>query len=54
MVVVDDSAPRNSWIMGRVVKTVKDKGGLVLQVKKKTRIICLDRPVGDSTMINIW
>ena len=45
VLVVDDSAPRNSWIMGRVVKAVQDKRGLVRQVKIKTRTSCLDRPV---------
>lgn len=45
VLVVDDSAPRNSWIMGRVVKTVQDKRGLIRQVKIKTKTSCLDRPV---------
>ena len=45
VVIVDDSAPRNSWLTGRVVKAVSDKGGLVRQIRIKTRSNYLDRPI---------
>ena len=45
VLIVDDTAPRNSWIMGRVIEAVQDKKGLVRQVKIKTKTSCLDRPV---------
>jgi len=43
--IVDDSAPHNSWIMGRVIKDLPDKRGLVRQVKIKTKTSYLYRPV---------
>lgn len=45
VIVVDESAPRNSWLTGRVVQAVPDKRGLVRQVRIKTRTSCLDRPI---------
>lgn len=45
VLIVDDSALRNSWIMGRVTEAVPDKRGLVRQVKIKMKTSCLDRPI---------
>ncbi|XP_029967753.1 uncharacterized protein LOC115403094 [Salarias fasciatus] len=45
VVIVDDSAPRNSWVTGRVIHTVPDKFGLVRQVRIKTKTNTLDRPI---------
>ncbi|XP_034530056.1 uncharacterized protein LOC117805434 [Notolabrus celidotus] len=45
VVVVDESAPRNSWLTGRVVQAVPDKRGLVRQIRVKTKTSCLDRPI---------
>jgi len=45
VLIVDDSAPRNSWLMGRVVNIVPDKGGLVRSVHIKTKTNYLERPI---------
>ena len=45
VLVVDDSAPRNSWVMGKVIQTVPDKFGLIRQVRIKTKTSTLDRPI---------
>ncbi len=45
VLVVNDAAPRNSWIMGKIIHTTSDKRGLIRQVRIKTRYNCLDRPV---------
>ncbi|GAA6229841.1 uncharacterized protein LOC117805176 [Lates japonicus] len=45
IIIMDDSAPRNLWLTGRVVQAVPDKGGLVRQVRIKTRSSYLDRPI---------
>lgn len=37
VLVVDDSAPRNSWMLARVIETIPDKKGLVRQVRIKTK-----------------
>lgn len=45
IIVVDDSAPRNSWIIGRITKVVPDRKGLVIQVWIKTQTNHICRPV---------
>lgn len=35
--IVDDSAPRNSWMMGRVLKTMPDTKGPVRSVSVQTK-----------------
>lgn len=45
VLVVNDAAPRNSWLMGKIVHTIPDKSGFIRQVRIKTRYNCLDRPV---------
>lgn len=45
VIVLDESAPHNSWLTGRVVQAVPDKRGLVHQVRIKTRTNFLDRPI---------
>ncbi|KAJ8375702.1 hypothetical protein SKAU_G00062820 [Synaphobranchus kaupii] len=45
VLIVDDSALRNSWVMGKVIQTVPDKFGLVRQVQIKTKTSTLDRPI---------
>ena len=45
VLLVDDCAPRNSWIMGKIVETVPDKKGLVRRVRIKTKTNVLDRPI---------
>lgn len=45
VLVVDDSAPRNSWVMGRVIQTIEDSRGQVRQATVKTSSNVLLRPV---------
>lgn len=45
VLIVDDSAPRNTWITGKVIQTIPDKSGMVRQVKIKTKTNTLDRPI---------
>ncbi|KAJ8406743.1 hypothetical protein AAFF_G00296590 [Aldrovandia affinis] len=45
VVIVDETAPRNSWLMGPVVKTLPGSKGLVRSVLVRTRTNILQRPV---------
>ncbi len=45
VLIVDDTSPRNSWPLGRIVETLPDKNGLVRQVKVKTKTNELCRPI---------
>lgn len=45
VLVVDPTAPRGSWLLGRVLETMSDEKGLVRSVKLKTKISVLERPI---------
>lgn len=45
VLLVDDCATRNSWIMEKVINSVPDKKGLVCSVCIKTKTNILDRPI---------
>lgn len=45
MLVVDNTAPRNSWLMGKVLQSFPDRKGFVRQVRIKTKSSYLDRPI---------
>ena len=45
VLIVDSTAPRNSWVMGRVLQTFPDRRGFVRQVRIKTKSSCLNRPI---------
>lgn len=45
VMIVDETSPRNSWPLGRVVETFPDRKGLVRQVKVRTKSSELCRPV---------
>ncbi|KAL7880976.1 hypothetical protein SRHO_G00032300 [Serrasalmus rhombeus] len=45
VLIVDDTSPRNSWPLGRIVETFPDKKGFVRQVRIKTKTNELRRPV---------
>ncbi|KAK5883663.1 hypothetical protein CesoFtcFv8_019965 [Champsocephalus esox] len=45
ILIVDDSAPRNSWVMGKVLKTMSDAKGAVRSVSVKTKTSVLVRPI---------
>lgn len=43
--IVDSTAPRGSWMLGRVMETMPDAKGLVRSVKIKTKTSVLERPI---------
>ncbi|XP_052470971.1 uncharacterized protein LOC128027405 [Carassius gibelio] len=45
VLVVDPTAPRGSWPLGRVLETKPDRKGLVRSVKLQTQTSILDRPI---------
>ncbi|KAK7909879.1 hypothetical protein WMY93_014563 [Mugilogobius chulae] len=45
VVVMDHTAPRGSWILGRVINAYPDKNGLVRVVQLKTKTGQLERPI---------
>ncbi|KAK0147397.1 hypothetical protein N1851_013123 [Merluccius polli] len=45
VLIVDNSAPRNFWIIGRITEALPDRRGLVRQVQIKTQTSTLCRPV---------
>lgn len=45
VLIVDSQAPRNSWPMGRIIKTMPDSRGFVWRVLLKTKTKELERPV---------
>lgn len=45
VVIVDSTAPRGSWILGRILETFNDKKGLVRSVRLQTKTSVLERPV---------
>ncbi|KAK0135808.1 hypothetical protein N1851_028305 [Merluccius polli] len=45
VIIVDDTAPRSSWLMGRVVKALPGPGGLIRTVVVKTKSSILQRPI---------
>ena len=51
VLVKDDSAPRNTWPLGRVIKTEPDKNGFVRSVQLKTQTSELRRPVDKVVLL---
>ena len=45
VVVVDPTAPRASWLLGRILETIPDAKGLVRTVRLKTKSNILERPI---------
>ena len=45
VLIADATAPRGSWLMGRVLETYPDGKGLVRSARVKTRTSTLERPV---------
>ncbi len=45
VVIVDDTAPGDSWLMGRVVKTLPGPKELVRSVMVKTKCTILQLPI---------
>lgn len=51
VVIVDDSAPRNSWVLGRILKTLPGSKGLVRSVLVQTKTSVLRRPVNKLCLL---
>ena len=51
VIIVDDSAPRNSWLTGRIVETIMDKKGLVRQLRIKSKTGFLTRPINKVCLL---
>lgn len=51
VLLMDSTAPRNSWIMGRVLQTFPDRKGFVRHIWLKTRTSCLDRPISKVCLL---
>lgn len=45
VVVMDSSAPRGSWALGKVIEVFPDKNGLVRSVRLQTKSSIIDRPI---------
>ena len=45
VIILDHTAPRGAWILGRVTKTYPDEKGLVRSVQLKTKTGHLERPI---------
>ncbi len=45
VLLVDETAPRNSWVLGKVIELVPDEHRLVRRVRVKTKTSELDRPI---------
>ena len=45
VLIVDSSAPRNSWLIGKIVKTMPDTQGTVRSVCVQTKTSTLERPI---------
>lgn len=45
MVIMDSSAPRGSWALGKVLEVFPDKCGLVRSVKLQTKTSIIERPI---------
>lgn len=45
VLIADATAPRGSWLLGRVLETYPDRRGLVRSARVKTKKSTLDRPV---------
>ncbi len=51
VLIVDDTALRNSWIMGKVIQTFPDQRGFIQMLLIKTKTSCLDRPINKVCLL---
>ncbi|XP_039865704.1 uncharacterized protein LOC120720149 [Simochromis diagramma] len=51
VIIVDDSAPRNSWITGKIEETIQDKRGFVRHLRIKTKTGFLNRPINKVCLL---
>lgn len=51
VLIADATAPRNSWLIGRVIKTLPDKSGIVRTVQIQTKTNIIERPETKLRMV---
>lgn len=51
VLIVDDTAPRSSWLMARVIKPLPDAKGQVRSVLLKTKTSTLERPISKLCLL---
>lgn len=51
VLIVDPTAPRNTWIIGRIQEVFPDKAGVVRSVRLKTKTSVIERPVTKLCML---
>ncbi|XP_071842702.1 uncharacterized protein [Apostichopus japonicus] len=51
VLIVEDNAPRNSWLMGRITSVLSDQRGEVRRVKVKTASSELERPIAKLCLL---
>lgn len=51
VLIMGAKAPRNSWVMGRVISTTPDAKGLVRHVLLKTKTNIVDRSVDKQCLL---
>ncbi|KAJ8403279.1 hypothetical protein AAFF_G00354960 [Aldrovandia affinis] len=51
VIIVDGTAPRNSWLMGRILKTLTDAKGFVRSVLVKTKTTVLQIPISKLCLL---
>ena len=51
VLIVDNSAPRNSWLIGRILATMPDKRGFIRKVLVKTKIPTLGIPISKLCLL---
>lgn len=49
--IMDQSAPRGSWPLGRVLEVFPDSHGIVRSVKLKTKSNVIERPVSKLCVV---
>ncbi|KAJ8381200.1 hypothetical protein SKAU_G00019780 [Synaphobranchus kaupii] len=51
VLIVDGTAPHNSWLMGRIIEIMPDFKGLVRRVRVKTKTSELERPISKLCLL---
>ena len=51
VLIMDDTAPRNSWLLGRIIETLPGSKGLVRSVRVRTKTNILERPVSKLCLL---
>lgn len=51
VLLVDETAPRNSWVIGKVIQSVPDEHRLVRRVRVKIKTNELERPIAKVCLL---